>query len=101
MYSPLSIADAVSSNAIPLWDLLSGCNQAFRVAVLDTLESEGFELEVGLMNFQHPNDIFRAVDPCMQGAESDWLTFQASLLEAVRTGMLVDIGALDPRVGIC
>ena len=101
MYSPLSISDAVSPNAVPLWDLLSGCNQAFRMALLDTLESEGFEMEAGLMNFQHPSDIFRAIDPSMQGAESDWLTFQASLLEAVRTGMLVDIGALDPSVGTC
>jgi|WetSurMetagenome_2_1015567.scaffolds.fasta_scaffold764669_1 hypothetical protein len=85
-------AERRSLNVIALSDLLDGTNARFRKAVLEALLKEGFELDETMPSLQHPLELLGAID-WLETLDfgTAWDSFLLVLLEAGRTGILVDM----------
>jgi hypothetical protein len=85
-------AERKSLNVIALSDLLEGANSRFRKAVIGALAKEGFDLDDPLPSLQHPLEILEAIDWLeTYNFGAVWDAFIEALMEAGKTGILVDM----------
>jgi hypothetical protein len=106
MFERIHEAERQAENVITLNELLEGTDARFRKVVLGALIQEGFELGDSMPCLQHPMEILNAID-WLETFDfgRTWEAFLLALLEAAKTGILVDmripVSTTRQLAGIC
>lgn len=94
MLNVASIAQRNAMNVVSLNDVLAGGGKAFRMAILNALRLEGFDIGEPLPNLQQPREILDAIGwMATRGFGERWVVFLSALQDADKAGILVDLSS--------